>query len=301
MNENKDLVYNKIRKEQYEKLLKTVYKNDEIDNVKKLQIIKIIIDKYNKNLNTNNTSALLIGINYYGTNIQLNGCIDDANNIKKFLETKKFNNIKLLTDDTLSIKKPTKTNITDELIRTLINSKSGDTIVIMYSGHGSYCLDKNNDELRGYDQMIISCDFKRIKDDELKSIIYKYLKKDVTLFCLFDSCYSGSVLDLRYQYSDTLNENKLTINNKEKETRGNIIMISGCDDEQTSADALINGKYNGAMTAAFLYCCNNIPQKNLTWNNLLLGMRKYLKKNGYTQIPQLSSGKPINTNSSVCF
>jgi len=30
-------------------------------------------------------------------------------------------------------------------------------------------------------------------------------------------------------------------------------------------------------------------------------MRKYLKKNGYTQIPQLSSGKLIDINSALCF
>ena len=295
-----DLVFNKIRNEQYEKLLKTIYGNHDIDNVKKLQIMKIIVDKYNKNLYTNN-SALLIGINYYDTEYRLNGCLNDANDMKYFLINKNFKNITLLTDAYSSNKKPTKTNIIDELIKTLIKSNSGDTIVVTYSGHGSYCLDENNDELRGYDQTIISCDLKAIKDDTLKSIIVKYLKKDVTLFCLFDCCYSGSVLDLKYQYSDSLNGNRLTVNEKETDTRGNVIMISGCHDQQTSADAYISDKYNGAMTAAFLYCCNNIPRKNLTWNNLLIGMRKYLKKNEFLQIPQLSSGKLININSNVCF
>lgn len=300
MDKDKDLVFNKIRNEQYEKLLKTIYGNHDIDNVKKLQIMKIIVDKYNKNLYTNN-SALLIGINYYDTEYRLNGCLNDANDMKYFLINKNFKNITLLTDAYSSNKKPTKTNITDELIKTLIKSNSGDTLVVTYSGHGSYCLDENNDELRGYDQTIISCDLKTIKDDILKSIIVKYLKKDVTLFCLFDCCYSGSVLDLKYQYSDSLNGNRLTVNEKETDTRGNVIMISGCHDQQTSADAYISDKYNGAMTAAFLYCYSNIPRKNLTWNNLLIGMRKYLKKNEFLQIPQLSSGKLININSNVCF
>jgi hypothetical protein len=302
----------------YEKAL-LLCNNSNLEETKKINLMKYLINRYNhkiKELNdpynksltsnvtmnkSNNKSALLIGINYYNTQYQLNGCINDVNAMKKFLIHKNFNNIKILTDNSSSIENPTKNNITNELIRVLINSNSGDTVVVTYSGHGSYCLDENNDELRGYDQTIISCDIKAIKDDELKSIIEKYLKKDVTLFCLFDSCYSGSVLDLKYQYLDSLNENKLIVNDKEKETRGNIIMISGCNDEQTSADAYIDNKYSGAMTAAFLYCCNNIPQKYLTWKKILLGMRKYLKKYEYTQIPQLSSGKLIDINSSLCF
>jgi hypothetical protein len=302
----------------YEKAL-LLCNNSNLEETKKINLMKYLINRYNnkiKELNdphnkflknnvtmnkSNNKSALLIGSNYYGSNYELNGCINDVNSIKNFLINKDFNNIVLLTDDNLNIQTSTKSNIIDGLIRILINSQSGDTIVLMYSGHGSYCLDENNDELRGYDQMIVSCDLKSIKDDELNSIIEKYLKKDVTLFCLFDSCYSGSVLDLKYQYLDSLNENKLTVNDKEKETRGTVIMISGCNDEQTSSDSYIDNKYSGAMTAAFLYCCNNIPQKYLTWKKILLGMRKYLKKNGYTQIPQLSSGKLIDINSTLCF
>jgi len=302
----------------YEKAL-LLCNNSNLEETKKINLMKYLINRYNhkiKELNdphnkfltnnvtinkSNNKSALLIGSNYYGSKYQLNGCINDVNSIKNFLINKDFTNIILLTDDNSNAQTSTKSNIIDGLIRILINSQSGDTIVLMYSGHGSYCLDENNDELRGYDQMIVSCDLKSIKDDELNSIIAKYLKKDVTLFCLFDSCYSGSVLDLKYQYLDSLNENKLTVNDKEKETRGTVIMISGCNDEQTSADAYIDYKYSGAMTAAFLYCYNNIPQKYLTWKKILLGMRKYLKKNGYTQIPQLSSGKLIDINSALCF
>lgn len=84
----------------------------------------------------------------------------------------------------------------------------------MYSGHGSYILDKNNDENTPYDQLIVSCDFNVILDDELKSIIQSNLKNDVTLFCMFDSCFSGSVLDLRYQYMDSLNYDNFTENVK---------------------------------------------------------------------------------------
>ena len=39
---------------------------------------------------------------------------------------------------------------------------------------------------------------------------------------------------------------------KEYETRGQVIMVSGCLDEQTSADAYINNTNQGALTATFL-------------------------------------------------
>ena len=49
---------------------------------------------------TNNKYAIIIGINYKDTDIELNGCINDADNIKNFLLNRcnyKNNDIKLLT------------------------------------------------------------------------------------------------------------------------------------------------------------------------------------------------------------
>ena len=129
----------------------------------------------------------------------------------------------------------------------MFNSKSGDVLLLFYSGHGSYILDKNNNEKTGNDQMIIPCDLNRIIDDELKNIIQNNLKKGVTLIALFDSCFSGSVLDLKYQYMDSLDKNNFTENINETETTGNVIMISGCSDVQTSNDATINSNDLGVF------------------------------------------------------
>ena len=307
MSDNKDLVSNtQVINNYYEKLIKTV-NNSDINDLKKLQIMKVIINKYNNQINkgkgkkNTNSYALLVGINYFTSQYQLYGCINDVNCVKSLLQSKNFQKITLLTDDNSNQGIPNKETIINELINLLINAKDGETVFFHYSGHGSYCLDNNNDELRGYDQMIIPSDFKQIIDDEMKSIIDKYLKPNVTLFGIMDCCYSGSNWDLKYQPLDSFNKNKLTINNKEKETRGKVIMISGCTDEQTSADAFINGKYNGALTAAFLDCYNKVPQNELTWKKLILCMRAYLKKNEYPQIPQLSSGKFLDINTRLPF
>lgn len=274
------------------------YMNNNINAlINKLNKDVSAIQKLSYNIITpgKNKNALVIGINYIGTENQLEGCINDANSICSLLTSAGFQNIKLLTDNTSE--KPTKNIIINEFTNLLLNTNGGDVIFFFYSGHGSYTQDKNNEEATGYDQMIVPCDLNSIVDDELKSIINKNLKNNVTLICIFDSCFSGSVLDLKYQYLDTLNDNVFTENNSQTDTAGNVIMISGCSDLQTSTDATINGKNQGALTWAFLQTFNT--QNNLTWKQLLEGMRISLKNSNFQQIPQISSGKFIDINTKV--
>ena len=245
----------------------------------------------------NNKNALLIGINYIGTENELYGCINDTNSISGLLSSRGFKDIKILTDNTSE--KPTHNIIINEFTNLLTNANSGDTIFLFYSGHGSYIRDKNNDELTKNDQLIVPLDLNIIVDDELKIIINNHLKNNVTLIALFDSCFSESVLDLKFQYLDSLNNNNNSININQSETKGNVIMISGCTDNQTSDDAIINNLPQGALTWAFLQTFNS--QQNQSWRDLLKGMRSTLQNNGFTQIPQLSSGKFINIDSTICF
>jgi hypothetical protein len=242
-----------------------------------------------------NKSALLIGINYIGHENQLNGCINDANSINSLLLSFNFQNIQILTDNT-SIK-PTRDNIISNFTNLLSNAKSGDVIFFFYSGHGSYIKDKNNNEVTGNDQVIVPCDFNCILDDEFKNIINKNLKNEVTLISIFDCCFSGSVLDLKYQYLDSLYNNNLSVNNAETDTTGNVILISGCSDIQTSEDATINMKDQGALTWAFLETFKSKPTQ--TWKQLLEGMRELLKNSKFNQIPQLSSGKLIDIETKI--
>jgi hypothetical protein len=239
--------------------------------------------------------ALLIGINYTGTQNELFGCINDVNCIKERISKEGFNNISIMTD--ITSLKATKNNILNEFKNLLINSQSGDLLFLLYSGHGSYTLDRNNDETTGYDQLIVPCDFNMIVDDELKSIIQAHLKANVTLFAMFDSCFSGSVLDLRYQYMDSLNYDNYTENIKETETKGDVFMISGCSDYQTSADAFINNKANGAMTWSLLEALKQKP--NCSWRELVKSMRNLLKTSEFDQIPQFASGTFENIDAKV--
>ena len=239
--------------------------------------------------------ALLVGINYTGTSNELFGCINDANSIKERISTKGFTSINTITD--LTTKKPTRDNILREFRNLLINSQAGDLLFFLYSGHGSYDLDRNSDEADGYDELIVTSDLKSITDDEFKTIIQQNLKKDVTLFAMFDSCFSGTMLDLRYQYMDSLNYDKYTENDKQAITVGNVFMISGCADNQTSADAVFNNKANGALTWSLLESLKQKP--NDSWRELVKNMRDLLKTSEFDQIPQFSSGSFVNIDTPI--
>lgn len=256
-------------------------------------------------IRTPKKKALLVGINYENTNNLLNGCINDINSIKELLITKyNYTDIITITDQTNL--KPTKQNILIELSKLLDNSEYGDKLVFVFSGHGSFVRDTNNDELDGFDELLIPVDAltnpkKSIKDDELKSIINSKLKQGVSLFSLIDSCFSGTALDLKYNYLNSDFGNTETINQKEIDTQGNIIMISGCNDKQTSADNSFldlsnNIKYNGALTYNFLQSLK-VNNYNISYKVLLNQIRGRLFRGSFTQIPQLSSGKKFDINS----
>jgi len=240
----------------------------------------------NKN-NIKNKKALLVGINYINTPYELHGCIDDTNRMRDLLSTHGFKDFKILTD--LTGTKPTKVNILNELKNLIMNAKTGDVLFFYFSGHGSYTYDKNRDETDGRDEMIITSDLQGVLDDDLKYILQKHLSREVTIIGLFDSCHSGTMLDLKYNYlgKNQLNDDMYSENDKVSECQGNVIMISGCMDTQTSAEALIENKAQGALTWSFIDCLNKTP--NCSWRELLKKMRESLKTNGFSQIPQLST------------
>jgi hypothetical protein len=243
--------------------------------------------------------SLHVGINYRGQGGELSGCIGDVQNLVKFLprDVDAF----ILTDDTPA--KPTRENILNELKKLVANMKSGDISYFQYSGHGSQIRDRNGDEEDGADEVILPIDYATagvIIDDEIFDIVKK-VPRDAWLFCFMDCCHSGTCIDLKYNYgrgaSGMLEGPKIT---NHVETEGNIVMISGCRDNQTSADTIeenpITGKLQaqGAMTWALLKMVSE--QKNLTFRSLLNGI--YQKIGGfYDQVPQLAFGRNINIDS----
>ncbi|KIW02896.1 metacaspase-1, variant [Verruconis gallopava] len=152
--------------------------------------------------------ALLIGINYFGQRGQLRGCINDVKNMSSYLNQHfgyKREDMVLLTDDQQNpMSQPTKANILRAMHWLVKGAEPNDSLFFHYSGHGGQTKDLDGDEEDGYDEVIYPVDFRtagHIVDDEMHRIMVAPLKPGVRLTAIFDSCHSGSALDLPYIYS----------------------------------------------------------------------------------------------------
>jgi metacaspase-1 len=96
--------------------------------------------------------------------------------------------------------------------------------------------------------------------------------------------------------------------NKPQALQADIWLVSGCEDRQTSADVSNTatfqlpdpaGRAGGACTATLLnvlYENEKTACDNCTFTQVMEKMRVILRQKGFSQIPQLSSTRPINMN-----
>jgi len=261
--------------------------------------------------------GLLVGINYIGTDLELRGCVNDVRNVNNFLLSIGYlqKNIRRLTDNT--IQKPTKQNIITNLVNMINNANTGDELFFLYSGHCTQIIDTSGDELMksgggGRDSVLVPIDFivnGFILDDDIRTILSQ-LKKGVRMTIIMDCCNSGTCCDLKYNYRDLSynkpnidirnyksnewkTQQKKIVNNNYSDLDGDIFMISGCGDLQTSADTSFNGIPSGALTGILLLILSEYKNV-LSWSTLLKDLNCRLKLLGYTQRPMLNAGKDIN-------
>lgn len=233
--------------------------------------------------------ALLIGINYIGTNYELYGCINDVVNMRRALISDFYynkDNVILITDTTEV--KPTKSNIVNQIKKVVSETRDGDTLFFHYSGHGYHRRDnpqtRGGDEIiDGRDEMICPLD-EDIIDDELNQLLVKSLASGASLRCIIDSCHSGSSLDLPFRIDSGT---KIYVENDQKKYI-DAFMISGCRDSEVSFDAIIESNYSGALTWAFLHVMKQFKDKDIYWRDLITIIRYELMKSQYEQVPQLS-------------
>ncbi|KAF9119354.1 Ca(2+)-dependent cysteine protease [Mortierella sp. 14UC] len=230
---------------------------------------------------------------------------------------------------------PTRENILENLQWLIRDAKKNDSYFLHYSGHGGQINDFDGDETDGHDNCIFPLDHAEngvITDDELHTLLVQALPPGVRLTAVFDCCHSGSALDLPYLYASTgyirgssalanlghelvegnfdaealkelqakwqklqLEEKEFTRQVKLKAADADVIMFSGCKDDETSADVKVTrgGKSssNGAMTYAFTKSIRENPEQS--YQDMLNSIRDLLKEK-YKQKPQLSSSRPMN-------
>lgn len=136
--------------------------------------------------------ALAIGLNavdpghYAGWAGKLNGCEPDALNMASIASTRGLNAETLLTASA------TRNAVLGKLGALAGKLKSGDLLVVSYSGHGGQIPDQNGDEDDGLDETWCLYDGELL-DDELHQAWSKF-QSGVRILALSDSCHSGTVL-----------------------------------------------------------------------------------------------------------
>ena len=180
--------------------------------------------------------ALLIGITYPDSQHYLPGCDQDIKNIHAKLLTCGYTEFIICSDVpnlfTFKTLDTTWKDIEQGFSRLINLTKKyhNSECFIHYSGHGTQYNDNNSDESDGKDECIVTRDLILIRDDILNQILAQ-ICPCTRVFCLMDTCHSGTILDLKYKW-DTKSSNFIT--QSKKNIASNIMMISGCMDKQTS-------------------------------------------------------------------
>ncbi|CCD13973.1 unnamed protein product [Trypanosoma congolense IL3000] len=255
--------------------------------------------------------ALFIGINYYGTSAKLSGCCNDVRQILATLQKKRFpiNEAVILVDEDNfpgRTDQPTRANIVRYLAWLVKDARPGDVLFLHYSGHGTQAkASGDSDEM--YDQCVAPVDYERngcIVDDDIHKILFSRLPCGVRLTAVFDCCHSGSILDLPFTYVCPADGGRTSSPRMKRIRQGNdvqadVMMISGCSDEQTSADVKNTAAFGTGTTGAggaATQCLTHmlLNNENLSYGSLLANTREMLKKKRFTQVPQLSASRAID-------
>ncbi len=283
--------------------------NDEqIITIKKLNNSTSTSESATKNVNK---FALLVGINQYQYQKNLNGAVNDVHNMKSILInrfgfTDDAKHIRVLTNE-----QATRRAILNELQQHLIaNANQQSIIVFHYSGHGSRLKDINGDETDGYDETIVPYDSSHvapnpnqdITDDELNLLLETLSNKSPNVTFIFDSCHSGSAIrgsglsrtvtaDQRVPPKRAYNTviQTQTVNEGKNDLRphdARYALISGAAADELSYELEVDGKAYGAMSW-FLADEIRKAKANATYRDIMEKVLNRVNEKYRSQHPQL--------------
>jgi hypothetical protein len=229
--------------------------------------------------------ALTIGLNavdakhYQGWSGELNACEADARDMAEIAKSKKFSVTSLLTNSA------TRAKVTGEILKAAKALTKGDIFMLTYSGHGGQLPDLNNDEPDAQDETWCLYDGELV-DDELYGHLRKFVQ-GVRIAVFSDSCHSGTVVKMAYYQETTVARNSglgaqalryrfmppdvalrtyrshkslydnilknIRLKDSKEAVKASVLLISGCQDNQLSAD----GDANGLFTSQLLRVWNN--------------------------------------------
>ena len=225
--------------------------------------------------------ALTIGLNsvdpnhYGGWSGDLNACEADAEDMAAIAKNKKYKVTTLLTGAA------TLAQVTKEIEDAAKALKKGDIFLLSYSGHGGQLPDLNSDEEDSQDETWCLFDGELV-DDKLYALLSKFAT-GVRVLVFSDSCHSGTVTKMAFYHGTADTRSFVALDSTEKvrfrnmppdvalrtyrankafydpiltdkslkkaanSVKASVLLISGCQDNQLSADGAFNGLFTGTM------------------------------------------------------
>jgi hypothetical protein len=267
--------------------------------------------------------ALLVGINRYpDPGNELKGCVNDVRQMADTLKGRYGfpgdGNLRILTDARATTKA-----ILDGLAWLTAGASPGDSLVFHYSGHGSQVPDRNGDETTDrLDEILCPYDLDwdhPLTDDDLAAACAD-VPQGALLTVILDCCHSGTglrdfalpvntiprgnfVRPCSIPPSDAPDRRRFLPPPETPHpapprprrparrfgvsvTRTNAVLIAACRDDQSSADAWIDGGYHGAHT---FFLCRTLARghRDLACRALVSATGTALSRAGFDQVPQL--------------
>lgn len=253
--------------------------------------------------------ALCVGINNYpGTNMDLAGCVNDANDWRELLERRGY------LVDALLDREATRARIVEALRTVIGQATDTDCLVFTFSGHGSWLPDDDRDEPDARDEMMCPYDVMKeqyLLDDELHDL-FNAKTAGARIYMIADSCHSGSVS--RYASAPAEPDQapvKARFLPPYMFARGNrmferaidraintpaptklrypAVLFSGCQDTEFSYDTSFNGRPNGALTRVAIDALQDL--RITTPRALHDAIRQRLPAPSLPQTPQLFASR----------
>jgi len=253
--------------------------------------------------------ALCIGINDYpGTDSDLSGCVNDANDWGAALKARGFTVSKLVNAAAKG------KAMRDGIAQLVGQASAGDLVAIQYSGHGSYVPDDDGDEPDGTDECLCPHDIRTkgpITDDEL-SELFAARASGVRVVFISDSCHSGTVSrfapittppavkgkpaqirKVRFMppavFMSARDTNRLGVRSRRPASppgRHHALLMAGCQDTEYSYDAWFEGRPNGAFTFVALRELARLAT-SAKYTDWYSAIRRGLPSQQYPQSPNL--------------
>lgn len=246
--------------------------------------------------------ALCIGINDYpGTGSDLSGCVNDANDWAAELANRGYQVSRMLD------KQATHQAMGEAIGGMIREARRGDTLVITYSGHGTWVPDSSGDETDGRDEGLCPWDIGSVGpllDDDIRTL-FSQRAAGVRILLISDSCHSGTVtkgddsdLDAGVARARFLPlESWMPAGELPPATSqpprlvsglrrsGGDLLLAGCQDTEYSWDTSFAGRPNGAFTYYALKTLRD--KKPATYAAWFTAIRSYLPSNRLPQFPQI--------------